>query len=80
MYRLLGGVKCTLDVLSVSVVRWCEGGTKKGGNFKSAILNFMKVQQIFSRRCPATDGPPSGCVLHVTLSWFQKKSINHALT
>ena len=68
MYRLLGGVKCKLYVLSLPVVRWCEGGTIKGGNFKYAILNFMKVQQIFSRRCPVTDGPPAGCVLHVTLS------------
>ena len=68
MYRLLGGVKCTLDVLSVPVVWWCEGETRKGGNFKSAILNFMKVQQIFSRRSPVADGPPADCVLHVTLS------------
>ena len=68
MYRLLGGVKCTLDVLSVPVVRWCEGGTVKGSNFKSAILNFMKVQQIFSRRCSVAERPPAGYVLHVTPS------------
>ena len=68
MYRLLGGVKCTLDVLSVPVVRWCEGGTIKGPNFKTAILNCMKVQHIFSRRCPVAEGPPAACVLHVTLS------------
>jgi len=48
VYRLLGGVKCTLDVLSVPVVRgvkctldvlsvpvirWCEGGHYKGREF-----------------------------------------------
>jgi len=60
-------VECTLDVLSVPVVRCCEGGTIKGGNFISAILNFMKVQQIFSRRCPVAEDPPVGCVLHVTI-------------
>jgi len=61
-------VKRKLYVLSVPVVRWCEGGTIKGGNFKSAILNFMEVQQISSRRCPVAEGPPAGCDLHVTLS------------
>jgi len=26
-------VKCTLDVVSVQVVRWCKGGTVMGGDF-----------------------------------------------
>jgi len=64
VYRLLGGVK---------------GGTINGGNFKSAILNFMKVQQIFSRRCLVTDDLTAGCVLQVTLSCFLKEPNNHTL-
>ena len=71
-YQLLGGVKCTLDVLSVPVVRWCEGDTIKGGNFTSAILNCMKVRQIFSRRCSVADGLIAGCVLHITFFLISK--------
>jgi len=26
-------VRCTLDVVSVQVVRWCKRGTVKGGDF-----------------------------------------------
>ena len=65
MYRLLGGVK---------------GGIIKGGNFKSAISNFMKIQQIFIRRCLFTDGLTVGCVLHLTISSFLKETNNHVLT
>jgi len=50
-------VKCTLDVVSVPVVRWCEGGTIKGGNFVCNIEHherFLVVDVLWQKdRLPA---------------------------
>ena len=35
-------MRCTLDVVRVQVVRWCEVGTVRGGDF---ILCYVKGSQ-----------------------------------
>jgi len=75
-------VGCTLDVVSVQVGRWCEGGTVRGGDF---ILCYGKGVQpamtVFCRFKVSTF--LSLALFDCCSSWlccFNVPTMNHALT
>jgi hypothetical protein len=52
-------VRCTLDVVSVQVVRWCNGGTVRGGAFilcygkgSQTVVTVLCRYEILSFYCP----------------------------